>query len=37
MTGVDPNTKYEKIPTGCRGFLLPILSHLQNKHNAPKI
>lgn len=22
MTGVDPNTKYEKTPTGCRGFLL---------------
>ena len=26
-----------KSPTGCRAFLLPIISHLQNKHNAPKI
>ena len=22
MTGVDPNTKYEKTPTGCRGFFI---------------
>jgi len=36
-TGVIPSKPIRKSPTGCRAFLLPIISHLQNKHNAPKI
>ena len=36
-TGVRSKHQIRKTPTGCRGFLLPIISYLQNKHNTSKI